>query len=146
MEKIKDYSFGIIPIYRKEKEEYRFLMIEGVKGKAWGFPKGHKEGEEEEIETVTRELFEETGISEIQLIENLKYTENYDTFRKGIPVNKTVVFYAGFVKDDNVTVQQEEISNYKWATYEEALNIFFHENPKRILTELINDLKKKKCD
>jgi 8-oxo-dGTP pyrophosphatase MutT (NUDIX family) len=142
MEKLKDYSFGIIPIYKQNEEENRFLIIEGKNGKAWGFPKGHTEGDENEIETARRELFEETGIKNVQLIEGLRYAENYDIVRKGVSVSKTAVFYAGFVQNNNVVVQEDEISNFKWATYEEALNTFLHENPKRILVKLVSDLKR----
>jgi len=142
MEKIKDYSFGIIPILKCEGGEFKFLILENVNSKAWGFPKGHKEGEEDELEAARRELFEESGINEIKLIDGLRYSEKYNTVRKGIPLDKTVIFYAALVNEDNVIMQEEEISNFKWATYEESLNTFIHDNPKRILSELMSDLKK----
>ncbi len=141
MEKIKDYSFGIVPILKRKDGILQFLIIQGAKGNNWAFPKGHKEGDETEIETAKRELFEETGISEVDLIDGLRYTESFETIKNGVPADKSVVFYVGFVTNDDVTIQEEEVSDFKWATYEEAMNVFIYENPKRILTQVVEDFK-----
>lgn len=55
----KDISYGIIPFIMNENGEYEFFTIY-QKEKYRGFPKGHKEGEETDIETAIRELREET--------------------------------------------------------------------------------------
>ena len=49
---------GII-LFNEETNE--FLLVYGKKSNKWGFPKGHNEEGETEIETATREFMEETG-------------------------------------------------------------------------------------
>ena len=44
-------------------ESAEFLLLRNRRG-FWGFPQGHKEKGETEIETLKREVAEETGIAE----------------------------------------------------------------------------------
>ena len=142
MEKILDASFGIIPIYKTENGELNFLLVQSVKTKEWVFPKGHAEGEERPEEAARREVLEETGISDIEIINGLKYLDVYEFERGGRIIEKTVTLFVGFVKDKKVTIQEKEILNYKWATYEEALETISFEEPRKILRKVVEDLKK----
>lgn len=56
---IEDISYGIIPFWRDQQDMIRFLLIYQKEG-FWGFPKGHKEGNESDIDAAKRELQEET--------------------------------------------------------------------------------------
>ena len=85
---------------------------------------------------------EETGISDIEIINGLKYLDVYEFERVGRIIEKTVTLFVGFVKDKKVTIQEKEILNYKWATYEEALETISFEEPRKILRKVVEDLKK----
>ena len=54
---------------------------------------GHVEPNETEIETALRELEEETGISQVKLVDNFRYPIKYTFFRKSKPISKEVIFY-----------------------------------------------------
>ena len=141
MEKIKDYSFGIVPVFKETDGSFLFLIIQGKNG-AWGFPKGHPEGPEDEITTAKGELLEETGIQNISLLDGVFYSEQYDVFKGGEILNKTVKFFVGFVSDKKATPQEKEITDFKWVKYEEAMDTFVFDGPKRILTKTVEDFKK----
>ena len=141
-EKIKDYSFGVIPVLKKDNGEHLFLLLQALNSKNWGFPKGHPEGNETDLEAALRELSEEARISKVRLIESLKYSENYTTEKHGQVLDKTVEYFVGYVENNAVQIQAKEILDFKWVSYEEAMRMFVYENPKRILTQVVEDLSK----
>jgi len=109
---IKEKSFGAVVI--NEKQE--FLLIKHKYGEHWDFPKGHKEGRESDQEAARREVHEETGLL-IQLIDGFKEKSKYSPRED---TEKTVTYYIGF-STGKVTVQEEEILEYAFLSYEEAM-------------------------
>ncbi len=58
----EEYAYGVIPL-RYDNSKYEVFLIQHRKGYHWGFPKGHPEAEDSNIEdTSKRELKEETGL------------------------------------------------------------------------------------
>jgi 8-oxo-dGTP pyrophosphatase MutT (NUDIX family) len=84
-------------------------------------PKGHMKTGETEMECAFREVFEETGISQSQLIieHGFRYTNTYYPRYKrfgGEQVEKTIVIFLAWV-DGEVTVQPEEHFSYEWVKW-----------------------------
>ena len=107
----REKSYGAVII--NEKKE--FLLIRHKNGGHWDFPKGHKEAGESSKETVLREVLEETGLT-VRLIEGFKEKSRYSP-KPG--VEKTVTFYLGFSMGE-VQIQEEEILDFEYLTYDEA--------------------------
>ena len=88
----------------------------------WGFPKGRKNLNEEYYDTALREWSEESGFNknDVQIISNIKpYNEfiigsNYEAYQDSYFVGK-------FIGNNNskINFQKMEISDAKWATYED---------------------------
>ena len=117
---IKEKSYGAVII--NEKKE--FLLIRHKNGEHWDFPKGHKEEGESDRETAIREVLEETGLI-VRLIDGFKEKTKYSP-KPG--VDKTVTYYLGFSMG-KVTIQEEEIMEFEYLPYEEALEkITFNES------------------
>ncbi len=66
MQKIIAKSYGVIPVFKNESSFY-ILLVKNSKGGHWGLPKGTPEKDEKPIDTARRELFEETGIKDIDI-------------------------------------------------------------------------------
>jgi bis(5'-nucleosidyl)-tetraphosphatase len=138
---IKDQSFGVIPIL-KEAQQIKFLLIQHQKGH-WAFPKGHPEDNETSIETAQRELKEETGISEVKVLSEKEFEEKYifrNTYggKKGSEadlIDKSVTYFIGFVENPEITIQVKEVKDYKWLSFEEALETMTFEPGKKLLIE-----------
>lgn len=132
---MKEKSCGIIPIHRKSGEIY-FLLVKHCIGH-WGFPKGHTENKETEEETALREFEEEVGIK-CEMITGFRYFQNYYFYKKEGKVFKEVVFFLGIIRNiDNIKIQEEEISEYGWFTYQEVLDkISFKSNKKMVNSAL----------
>jgi bis(5'-nucleosidyl)-tetraphosphatase len=131
---MKDKSYGIIP-YFVENKVISYLIIQHRK-QHWGFPKGHAEPGESELQSACRELTEETGITQFQVDENLNFMEHYRFYkRSGVTVAKTVLYFAAQVLDKNVVMQEEEIQNFLWGTFETIHNQLTFDEGKNLLEE-----------
>jgi len=131
LEKKKICSYGIIPTTIKDGQ-VMFLLIKSHLG-FWTFPRGHQEENENEVDTAFRELIEETGISQCAIEKNISFSESYKIKigkKRFIKVNK---YFLGFVRDTKVVIDNKEVIDYRWATFEEALDLFSYENSKVIL-------------
>lgn len=128
-------------IYTEEDGVRRYLIIESIGG-AYGFPKGHMEGNETEVETALREIGEEVGIHPT-LIEDFKLTDEYPLPGKE-GVGKQITYFVGTYADQEIIPLESELVNATLMTYEEAMNVFQFESSKRLLEEAERFLESKK--
>jgi 8-oxo-dGTP pyrophosphatase MutT (NUDIX family) len=108
----------------------------------WGFPKGRRNANESEYTCAMRETWEETNISEedILSIRNLEpIVENF-TGSNGIPYcHKYFIGYAnhGVGEEAVVTASstnehiQREVGDIRWCGFEEAMKLIRPENPEK---------------
>jgi len=147
VKKTKDQSYGIIPVYEKEKKLY-FLMVLHKAGH-WAFPKGHLIGNETPLETAKRELYEETGIKDCKIIKpkNISFEEKYSFEENGQIFDKTVNYFIGLVKNKSTKTPskfKKEILSTRWATYSEAINLLTYKEAKDMLKKVKEYLINKK--
>ncbi len=128
LECLYEHSCGAV-VFRRINEEYRFLLIKNRRSNHWGFPKGHMEKGETREQTAVREVLEETGIH-IDIIDGFCRDSRY---RIGSRIEKRVEVFLASTKDTQTVIQKEEIEDYIWLRYPEALNMLKFENDKDIL-------------
>jgi len=107
----------------------------------WDFPKGHIERGEKELETVKREVEEETGLTDLEFMEDFKEWIKYFFRHKGKTVFKIVTFYLAETKKEAVKTSFEHIG-YQWLPYKEALKTLNFKNAKDILKKANKFLEK----
>ena len=122
-------SAGAI-VFIKEKEPIYLLLH--YEAKHWDFPKGNIEAGESETDTAKREIGEETGIKDVEIVKGFKEKIQYYFKFKGELINKTVVFYLGKTKTKEVTLSFEHIG-FKWLAYDQAIEQLTYKNAKEIL-------------
>ncbi len=127
----KELSFGIIPL-QNTADGILVLLTLHKGGRHWGFPKGHQDLGETDLETATRELKEETGLEIERCLSDVPYVESYSFYKLHEKILKTVSYYPAFVKGELI-LQPEEILDAKWCpmqevsrylTFKEARDIF----------------------
>lgn len=126
----KEKSCGVI-IYQ-DRIDTQYLVVKSKSKGHWGFPKGHIEETETEIDTARREVKEETGL-DILIHEGFKTSMEYpisDTNNR-----KQVILFLGTPTSNSVTIQKSKIAMYKWATYTDASNLFEYEDHKQVLKQ-----------
>src|ERR1044072_2659128 len=109
---MREQSYGIIPILCKDNKRL-FLLIQQYSG-SWAFPKGHSEDVETPLQSAKRELKEETGIEACEILEDRTFSEDYAFMRNKRLIRKNVTYFIGFVENEDVKIQVEEIKAYKW--------------------------------
>lgn len=86
----------------------------------WSFPKGHiEEDDKDHFATAKRELLEETGISEVSIVDGWMSRTEYTFFSKGNPTTKQVFWYLANTDELNVKLSHEH-TNYMWVNFDEA--------------------------
>ena len=96
-----------------ENERGEYLMI--FHRKRWSLPKGQVEWLEDPQEAAIREVKEETGLKEVELLEKMEKT--YHTFRKGKKwIFKTTNWYKMRAESSEKLVPQteEHITDIRW--------------------------------
>lgn len=129
IECLYESSCGAV-VYRDIRGEVRFLLIKNKRSAHWGFPKGHIEKGETREETAYREVLEETGIH-IKLIDGFSSISKYKIRDR---IEKMVTIFVGTTKDTSTVIQQEEIEDYIWLTYDRAMSLLKFDNDKNILS------------
>lgn len=130
IECLYESSCGAV-IFRKENNEDKFLLIRNRRSAHWGFPKGHIEPGETDEDTAVREVFEETGLN-VKIIPGFVKKSEYTIQGK---IEKSVSIFLAQTEETEYKLQEEEIEECGWFTYDEALNILNYENDKYILNE-----------
>ena len=111
----------------------RYLLLNYVSGH-WDFPKGNMEENETELDTIKREIKEETNISNITFIEGFKKNIFYNYMKNGKLISKKVVYYIAKTTITKITLSFEHVG-YKWETYENAMDIITYLNSKQLLRD-----------
>lgn len=127
--------------YTVIKGEIRYLLIKALNGDV-GFPKGHIEPGEGELDTARRELCEETGV-EIEHINDMRWQIEYEMPDKDAV--KQAVYFLGRIKEPiALTPQAGEVADARLLSYEEALEYLTFAETKSILTEANRYLRERK--
>ena len=127
----KEKSCGCIIIKNR-----KVLLVYEKNTNFWGFPKGHMEEGESEIQTALREVKEEVGL-EVDIDKEKRYELNYIIRDE---IDKTTVLYIARTKSEEIIMQESEIANIKWCDFDEALNTLTFENWREMFKKVIEDI------
>ena len=128
---IDERSAGAVVFYMGENSEPEYLLLHYSAGH-WDFPKGNIESGETEIDTIKREVTEETAINDIKLIEGFRQQISYRYRKKSKIVNKTVIYYLAETKTNKVVLSFEHI-NFAWLDFNHAIEKLSFDNSKKVL-------------
>jgi tRNA nucleotidyltransferase (CCA-adding enzyme) len=134
-------SAGFIIYFENEKNR-EFLLLLHREGH-WAFPKGHIKKNENILDAAKRELKEETGIENPELLsgdivaEDTYYMEKYK-------LTKTVYYFLACSTTKVVVIDGKEIMDYAWCNFEESIRKLTYTQSKEILKKvniIINEKK-----
>lgn len=132
----KEKSCGTIIIDSNK----RVLLVKQKLG--WvGFPKGHMEQGETEMETARRETKEETNLDVI-VDEKKRYTISYITSTQ---IDKEVVYFRAKPISYSLLPQEAEIAEIMWVDIDEAKPCLSFDNLKQLWQNVLDDFYKEQA-
>ena len=111
--------------------EVNYLMLHYEAGH-WDFVKGNVEPNENEKDTVIRELREETGIVDAQFVDGFREKIEYFYRRQGTTIHKEVVFFLIETHTEQVKLSYEHVG-YTWLNYQRAMEKLTFKNARDVL-------------
>ena len=127
----KEKSCGAI-VFKKQKDgSVKYLLLHYGAGH-WDFPKGNQEKNEKEEQAAAREIKEEAGIEDIEIVGNFREELKY-FYKKGEEtIYKEVAFFLAQSATEDVRLSSEHIG-YAWLSYEHAFKKLTFNNSKELL-------------
>lgn len=130
--------------FKKTDEGLKFLLLRYPEGH-WDFPKGHVELNEDEKSTALRELYEETGIENAEILDGFREPLRYVFYAdfedlKGW-IDKTVVYFLCESKSQENTVLSDEHNDFVWLNENETRAKITYDNCRAIFEKGILHLK-----
>ena len=128
------HSAGIV-VFGQEDGQRKYLLLHYVSGH-WDFPKGKLEEGETKEQAARRELQEETGIEEVDIIPGFQDSLAYMfTGRSGKKIHKTVTFFAGQTRIKDIILSREH-KGFAWLPFEKAVAQVTYKNAKELLEKV----------
>lgn len=120
-------------LFRENSGQRLYLLIKNRHGGHWGFPKGHVEAGEDELQAALREVAEEVRIIQVQIILSFRTVVRYSFSRQKRRVKKEVVLFLARTEEVGEP-SREEVDEMVWLPYREAIQrITFPEQQNALL-------------
>jgi 8-oxo-dGTP pyrophosphatase MutT (NUDIX family) len=129
---MEERSAGAVVFRGDGSEGRRYLLL--FNAGRWDFPKGNREEGETEMQTVLREVGEETGLTHLSMIPGFRHMIEYYYRRQGKNVHKRVVYLLASTKEEEVKISTEH-EGFGWFPFAEAVRRASYENSKSTLAE-----------
>lgn len=149
----------------KEKKKIYYLILKRfpvmknpmgllAKGDYWDLPKGHPGKGETKIETIMREIQEETGISKVKNIAGFSAWTNFfyrakgeekknrKKKKRGLNIFKVVTYFLFETKSKRVRLSREH-EDFVWLEYKKAVDLLTYKKTKKVLEKADRFLMKK---
>ena len=123
---MQEKSAGIVVV-----NEGKYLLLLYDAGH-WDFPKGHIEKDESSVQAALRELKEETGIVDGEILPGFEEHIHYFFKSEGKLISKEVVFFVARTNTSDVKLSFEH-KDYMWLPFKDALEKLTYQNAKEVL-------------
>lgn len=116
------------------------VLVVSQHGHSWSLPKGHTEPNETGLETAYREIYEETGVSQLELLKELGTYSRYKiSITQGDDTSelKEITLYLFKTTQINLKPIDPNHPQAKWVTIEEVPKLLTHSRDKEFFIKLI---------
>lgn len=116
------------------------IVVVSQHGDSWSLPKGHIEAGETEQETTKREVFEETGLKNIQFIQKLGEYNRKRIGKDGVGEDtihtKHISIFLCKTDEKELAPQDPENPEARWVDIDEVAMLLTHEKDKQFFNKI----------
>jgi 8-oxo-dGTP diphosphatase len=124
----------VITALIKNRLNHKYLIIKHSESGKWQLPGGRMKQGEEILEAMNREVFEESGLKDINPV---RLVQAWHGYRREIKPENEIILITFLCENDSETiVLSEEHSEYKWIEKEYLEEILDHERFHSIIIDL----------
>jgi len=112
-------------------------------GTSWSLPKGHIEEGESTLDAARREIHEESGISQLELIRELGSYERYALDEHGKENKtewKTIILFLFKTDQEHLHPIDPDNPEARWVKKEEVANLLTHPKDKEFFLSIIKEI------
>ncbi len=123
------------------------VVVVNQNGNSWSLPKGHVESGETELETAIREIREETGLTQMNLLEDLGRYERYKISLDGgddITERKEIQMFLFETEEEHLLPEDASNPEARWVKTEEVSHILTHPKDKEFFLSVLPKIEKMK--
>ena len=131
-------------IFYKSRQNTKILLVKNSNGRYWSFPKGHIEDGETAVQTARREIGEEAGLHDVDMLGWLgKIHFRYRRIDRLVLM--TTQIYLVRVRTDGNEIQKEEWMNgIRWFPFNEALDLIEYEDIAKLMLKAKTRIREEK--
>ncbi len=129
---VREFTAGGV-VYRQIDGITQILMIQDKLGR-WSIPKGHVEEGEKLEQTAVREIGEETGLTELRIVDKLDKLHFFYRKEGKLIFMTTYVYLIEALGDTDAVVpeQSEGIADVKWFNSDQALELIEYRETQKL--------------
>lgn len=131
-EVVREPTAGGVIYRRNEQKEVEILLIQDAKNR-WTIPKGHIEEGESAKETAEREIGEETGLMEVEVLNWLGKIHFRYRRASSLVLMTTEIFLVAAKGDTNKLQPEDWMNGIKWFPVSEALDKIEYEDISKLI-------------
>ncbi len=119
------------------------VLVVNQKGKSWSLPKGHIEEGEDALLAAKREIYEESGLTDLQYVKRLG---SYRRYKIGLKEEddkselKTISMFLFKTSKKSLKPIDPENPEARWVKKEEAVKLLTHKKDREFFLGVINKI------
>ena len=129
---LRETTAGGVVFRRDKNNQVEILLAQDTKDR-WTIPKGHIEPGETPRQTAEREIQEETGLKEMDILNHLGKTQFRYRRQNSLVLMTMHVFLVRAKGDTNKLVKEEWMNGLKWFPFNEALDKIEYEGIEKLI-------------
>ena len=121
-----------------------FILVVKQRGETWSLPKGHVEKGESLIDAARREIYEESGVSDLIYVEHLgEYRRRKELSRFGGPELKQITLFLFFTNQTRLGPIDCDNTEALWVPSEDVTRLLTYSEDREFFLQITEKLQKK---
>jgi len=119
------------------------VLVVNQHGNSWSLPKGHIEEGENKIEAAKREIYEESGITDLKLIKELGHYQRCrisEEAKEDKSELKTIFMFLFKTKEKNLKPVDKDNPEARWVEKEKVADLLTHKKDKEFFLNVIDKI------